>query len=83
VYILLFGFTTEIYHDARSRERQRILIYFLKMREIWNSYDFPVLRFNVLEVTARRITEIMCGIAAIGHVTLVQIHYETRYLLHS
>jgi len=50
------------------------------MGEMWNSYDFAVLKFNVLEVTVSQITEIMCGVPAIRHVTLVQIRHDTRYL---
>lgn len=53
------------------------------MCEIWNYYDFPVFKFNVLEVTVSRITEIVCVIPAIRHDTLVQIHHDTRYLLQS
>ena len=30
------------------------------MCELWNSYDFPVLKFNVVEVTVSRITETVC-----------------------
>ena len=51
------------------------------MCKVWNSYDFPVLKFSVLEVTVSRITEMMRGTPAIRHVTLVQIHHVTSYLL--
>jgi hypothetical protein len=49
---------------------EELLYTIKKVCELRNSYDFPFLKFIVLEV--RRTKEIMCGIPALRHVSLGQ-----------